>query len=53
VSADEAAMQELLTWTEGRTGTPVIVVDDTVIRGFDRGRLSRLLGLGGRHVQEG
>jgi hypothetical protein len=29
----------------GRRATPVIVVDDDVIVGFDRGRLERLLGL--------
>jgi hypothetical protein len=29
----------------GRRATPVIVVDDEVIVGFDRGKLQRLLGL--------
>jgi len=29
----------------GRRATPVIVVDDQVIVGFDRGKLQRLLGL--------
>ena len=29
----------------GRRATPVIVVDEEVIIGFDRGRLERLLGL--------
>lgn len=38
-------MDELLEWTGGLRGTPVIVVGDEVIRGFDRGRLSRALGL--------
>jgi len=29
----------------GRRATPVIVVDEEVIVGFDRGKLERLLGL--------
>ena len=29
----------------GRRATPVIIVDDEVIVGFDRGKLQRLLGL--------
>ena len=29
----------------GRRATPVIVVDEEIIVGFDRGRLERLLGL--------
>ena len=45
VVADPSAMEELLRRTGGVRGTPVIVVGNEVIRGFDRGRLSRLLGL--------
>jgi hypothetical protein len=29
----------------GRRATPVIVVDEEVIMGFDRGKLERILGL--------
>jgi hypothetical protein len=29
----------------GRTSVPVIIVDDEVVVGFDRGKLPRLLGL--------
>lgn len=45
VTATDAAMDELLALTDGVRGTPVIRVGDTVIRGFDRGRLQRLLGI--------
>ncbi|MBI2361092.1 MAG: glutaredoxin family protein [Deltaproteobacteria bacterium] len=41
---DPAAMDELMQKT-GRRATPVIVVDDEVVVGFDRGKLQRLLGL--------
>ncbi|HVB10762.1 MAG TPA: hypothetical protein VNM16_10410 [Bacillota bacterium] len=44
--AEPRYMEELLVRTQGVWGTPVIVVGDEVIRGFDRGRLARLLGLG-------
>lgn len=46
VVAAPSHMEELLRHTGGVRGTPVIMVGDQVIRGFDRGRLSRLLGLG-------
>lgn len=42
VAEDAVARGELLGRT-GRTAVPVIVVDDEVIVGFDRGRLKRLL----------
>lgn len=45
VAVDPQYMQELLAWTGGVRGTPVIVVGDTVMRGFDRGKLQRLLGI--------
>ncbi|HVB10165.1 MAG TPA: glutaredoxin domain-containing protein [Bacillota bacterium] len=45
VAADPRNMQELLERTGGVRGTPVIIVGDEVMRGFDRGKLSRLLGL--------
>jgi len=38
------ALRELMEKT-GRKATPVIVVDEDVIVGFDRGKLERLLGL--------
>lgn len=38
-------MDEVLALTQGIPGTPVIRVGDDVIRGFDRGRLQRLLGV--------
>jgi len=44
VGKDTAAREELIAKT-GRMAVPVIVVDDEVIPGFDRGRLKRLLGI--------
>lgn len=44
VAEDDAARAELLTRT-GRLAVPVVVVDDTVVVGFDRGKLKRLLGI--------
>jgi glutaredoxin 3 len=44
VAEDTAARNELLART-GRMAVPVITVDDEVIVGFDRGRLTRLLGI--------
>ncbi|MBX6351674.1 MAG: NrdH-redoxin, partial [Clostridia bacterium] len=41
--ADPSNLRELLALTGGVTGTPVVVVDGQVVRGFDRGRLTRLL----------
>ena len=38
-------MEELLSRTGGVRGTPVIVIDETVYRGFDRGRIARALNL--------
>lgn len=42
MAEDEAARSELVTRT-GRMAVPVIVVDDQVVVGFDRGKLERLL----------
>ncbi len=42
VAEDEAARAELVSRT-GRMAVPVIVVDDEVVVGFDRGKLQRLL----------
>lgn len=42
---DPANMEELLERTGGLRGTPVVIVDGEVVRGFDRGRLTRLLEL--------
>ena len=44
VAEDADARQELMART-GRMAVPVILVDDDVVVGFDRGRLKRLLGL--------
>ena len=44
VAEDANARQELMART-GRMAVPVILVDDDVVVGFDRGRLKRLLGL--------
>ena len=44
VAEDPQAMDELVTKT-GRMAVPVITVDGQVIVGFDRGRLTRALGL--------
>jgi len=45
VVADPKHMEDLLSRTGGVRGTPVIVVGEEVLRGFDRGKLTRLLGL--------
>lgn len=42
VSSDEKARQEMID-KSGQMGVPVIVVDDQMIVGFDRGRLEQLL----------
>ena len=44
VAEDEAARAELMA-RMGRLAVPVVVVDGEVIVGFDRGKLTRLLGL--------
>ena len=44
VAEDEAARAELMART-GRLAVPVVVVDEEVIVGYDRGKLTRLLGL--------
>ncbi len=44
VAEDSDALRELTEKT-GRRATPVVVVDDEVLVGFDRGKLERLLGL--------
>lgn len=43
--AEDAAVREQLVARTGRMAVPVIIVDDEVIVGFDRGRVQRLLGL--------
>lgn len=45
VVANPQYMEELLAHTEGVRGTPVIVIDGEVFRGFDRGKIERALGL--------
>jgi len=44
VTASPEARAELVRRT-GQLGVPVIVVGEEVVVGFDRGRLSRLLGI--------
>jgi glutaredoxin len=44
VAEDPAALEAVVA-TTGRRATPVIVVGDAVVSGFDRGRLQRLLHL--------
>ena len=44
VAADPTALKELVEKI-GKRATPVIVVDNEVIVGFDRGKLERLLEL--------
>ena len=44
VAEDAGAREELVART-GRLAVPVIIVDDDVVVGFDRGRLKRLLGI--------
>jgi glutaredoxin len=46
VAANPASMEELLKRTNGVRATPVIVVGDKVLRGFDQAKLSAALGLG-------
>lgn len=44
VSSDEKAMNDLVEKT-GAMATPVIIVGEEVIKGWDRGRVERALGL--------
>jgi glutaredoxin 3 len=44
VVADPKAMEEMVEKT-GAMGTPVIIVGDEVVRGWDRGKISRILNL--------
>ncbi|MBI2059580.1 MAG: glutaredoxin family protein [Nitrospirae bacterium] len=44
VSHDEQAFRELRD-VYNATGTPIIVIGDQVVRGFDLGRIRRLLNL--------
>jgi hypothetical protein len=46
VAEDEEGREELLRRT-GQLAVPVTVIDDEVVVGFDRTRLTRLLGLEG------
>ena len=43
IQEDHTALEELLKL--GYRATPVTVIDDEVVVGFDRGKLERLLGL--------
>jgi glutaredoxin 3 len=44
VAADPKAMEEMVEKT-GAMGTPVIIIGDEIVRGWDRGKVSRLLGI--------
>ncbi len=44
VSVDEVARDEMIAKTN-QMGVPVIMVDDQVVIGFDKGKLSQLLGI--------
>jgi len=44
VAEDVGAREELIART-GRMAVPVIMIDDDVVVGFDRGRIQRLLGI--------
>ncbi|HHV08365.1 MAG TPA: glutaredoxin family protein [Firmicutes bacterium] len=44
VAADKEARQEMLSLT-GRTAVPALKIGDDVVVGFDRARISELLGL--------
>jgi glutaredoxin 3 len=44
VAEDAAAREDLFART-GRMAVPVIMIDDEVVVGYDRGRLQRLLGI--------
>jgi glutaredoxin len=50
VAEDPGALEALLA-TTGRRATPVVVVGNEIVIGFDRGRLQRLLRLSGRGAQ--
>lgn len=45
VTSDPNLLQEMLEVTGGLRGVPVIVIGDQVIRGFDKEKVSGLLGL--------
>ncbi len=45
IAEDESAMKELQEKVPGAMSTPVILVDDEVIMGFDRTKLQKVLGL--------
>jgi glutaredoxin 3 len=44
VAADPEAMEEMVEKT-GAMGTPVLIIGEEIVRGWDRGKVSRLLGL--------
>lgn len=44
VYMDEEARNEMVKMT-GQSGVPVIVIDDEVIIGFDKGKIKELLGI--------
>jgi glutaredoxin len=50
VAKDANALEALLA-TTGRRATPVVVVGDEIVVGFDRGRLQRLLRLSDGRAQ--
>ncbi|NQV88208.1 MAG: glutathione S-transferase N-terminal domain-containing protein [Parcubacteria group bacterium] len=44
VASDSAKRQEMID-KSGQMGVPVILIDDEIIVGFDKGKLSQLLGV--------
>lgn len=44
ISTDQKAMDEMVEKT-GAMGTPVFIIGSEVVRGWDRGKVSRLLNL--------
>jgi glutaredoxin-like YruB-family protein len=46
VAASQSAAQEMIS-RSGQMGVPVIEIDGTIVIGFDKGKIKKLLGLGG------
>ena len=45
VSSDQAAAQDMIN-RSGQMGVPVVDIDGNIIIGFDKGKISKALGLG-------
>lgn len=46
VSTSQSSAQEMIS-RSGQMGVPVVEIDGTIVVGFDKGRIKKLLGLGG------